>query len=133
MCDSQHVLPRPSLIAVTAGERYVRLIDRHIHVLDFNPHHVRLELSRAGAQDNSSRMRSGGRKEGSVQVVHGRTLVKHGCRSNPWRKNVYTELPFVHTISKDPYSITAAMIDGERIIGVKVLFLSRVYLCKQRN
>jgi hypothetical protein len=28
----------------------------------------------------------------------------------------------VHTISKDPYSISGAMIDGKRIIGVEVLF-----------
>jgi hypothetical protein len=93
-------------------------------VLDFNPHHVRLELSRAGAQDNSSRIRSGGRKE--VQVVHGQTLLKHGGESNPWRKIVSTELPFIDTISKDPYSVSGVMIDGE-IVGVEVLFLSCVY------
>jgi hypothetical protein len=112
---------------VTSGERYVRLTsDKHIHVLDFNPHHVRLEISRTGAQD-TSRIRSGGGKEGSVQVVHGPTLLKHEGELNPWRKRVCTELPFVHTISKDPYSITGAMIDGKRIIGVEVLFISCVY------
>jgi hypothetical protein len=60
-------------------------------------------------------------------AIHGQTLLKHGGESNPWRKIVSTELPFIDTISKDPYSVSGVMIDGERIVGVEVLFLSCVY------
>jgi hypothetical protein len=124
-------------------------------LLDFNPHHVRLETARAlggtsestgagtgadpsagttasadvalptdGETDENetiSILSSPRGEGGSIQVVPGRMAVEHGSDSNPWRKKLYTNLPYVRTISEESYPIGAALIDEERIIGLKVL------------
>lgn len=123
MFHSHHIPTR--LITVSSGQRYVRLTsDRHIHLFDFNPHHVRRELARANSIDANADANTGARS--AVEVVHGKTFLIHPIESYPWRKKVYTELPYVHTISKDRHSIGAVLIDGERIIGIKV----RLLFCK---
>lgn len=154
LLDSHDVPTR--LITASSGERYVRFApDHRIHLLDFNPHHVRLETARAldgmsetigtgadpsagaiantgedmgapaadGETDgNETTSISGrGREGGSVQVVPGKMAVEHGSDPNPWRKKLYTNLPYVRTISEESYPIDAALIDEERIIGLKVL------------
>jgi hypothetical protein len=129
--DSQDIPTR--LLTASSGERYVRLArDGFIHLLDFNPHHVRLELARvrAGAvevassavRDESANaiVREG--KEavpsarGTVEVVHYRTMLTHGQRKNPWREKLYGDLPYVLTVSKESYPFSAVAIDEERVL-----------------
>jgi hypothetical protein len=141
MLDSDDIPTR--LVNVSAGERYVRLAhDRHIHVLDFNPHHVRMELAgvRVGMAEGSSadsdsvsndstnvqegtariKADNGPGEGGSVQVVYGRTKLTHGSQSNPWQKKIYSELPYVLTVSNRRYRVGGVVVDEERILGLKV-------------
>jgi hypothetical protein len=121
------------MITACAGERYVRLApDRHIHLLDFNPHHVRVQLACArtaaeNAQFPSARGESASVREregrSSVQVVHGKTVLEHGGEANPWRKKLYSELPYVLTVSNDVYRIGGVVMDEERIIGLRLKVL----------
>jgi hypothetical protein len=123
--DSHDIPTR--LLTASAGERYVRLApDRHIHLLDFNPHHVRLELARVragkveGPSAVSDEVREG--KEpapGSVQVVNYKTVLTHGREKNPWRDKLYSGLPYVLTVSKEAYHAGAVVIDEERLITLK--------------
>jgi hypothetical protein len=121
---------------VTAGERYIRLAHHgHINAFDSNPRHVRMELvgvrgvARAGAGagagavgNGSNDVREGAREwvGGSVQVIYGRTKLTRGSRCKPWRKKVYSELPYVLTVFNRRYSVSAVVVDEERILGLKV-------------
>jgi hypothetical protein len=94
-------------------------------VLDFNPHHVRWQHAHAGdgggvtspsAGDEGAGVRG---KGGSVQVVRGRTLLEHGGEANPWRRKLYSELPYVLSVSETKFGYCAVVMDEDRLIGLK--------------
>jgi len=115
--DGSYVFPSP--VGRSVGERHIGYaIDRVIRVFDFNPHHVRLQLARDSTA-NAVALAGGVRKRGSnwtVRVVHGRTMFQDG----PWRKKVYSELPYVLTSSEPIFRYYLVLMDEERVIGLEV-------------
>lgn len=123
------------MIALSVGERYVRLApDHRIHLLDFNPYHVRLQIDMQAGVHSSAWGEGAGMRQrgGSVQVVQGRTLLEHSGDKNPWRKELYSELPHVLTVCDEIYPIGSIVMDEERLIGLHlVLFLIFLFFWKR--
>jgi hypothetical protein len=122
LLDSHDISTR--MVTACAGERYVRLApDRRIHVLDFNPHHVRLQTA-AVAGSSPSTAAQNEDAGGSVQVVSEKTMLTHGTDKNPWQKKLYTELPYVLSVSNEVYPrMGGVVMDEERIIGLELKVL----------
>jgi hypothetical protein len=62
--------------------------------------------------------------------MQGRTLLEHGRDKNPWRKELYSELPYVLTVCDEIYRIGGVVMDEQRLIGLfyKVLLPSSLFL-----
>jgi len=111
-------------ITTTAGQRAVTMeesIPTPIIVRDFNPHTVRSVCARAAANGQPRRC------NWSEQLPNGNRMTLKVEDSvlvagSVFKEDVQSSLPYVETMTRAEYHYEGALIDEERILGLKVRF-----------
>jgi hypothetical protein len=112
-----------SPVTMTAGQRVVTLKDRapsRIIVQDFNPYAVRAARALAAVSGQSQEGNSRKLPNGNQTTLKVEGSVLGG--GPIFKEDVWSFLPYVETVTQREYDYDYVMIDGERILGLKVRF-----------
>ncbi|KAG8715056.1 hypothetical protein FRC08_011054 [Ceratobasidium sp. 394] len=91
-------------------------VKRPVRVLDFNQY---------GVRRNKDKDLSGRNK---VTVVDYPTVLPAG---KYWERDVKSALPYREVVTQDELLLSGVMIDGERVLGMRVSLVPDIFLCKE--